>query len=90
VPGIDRIIAAQKSACRESGCAFWDTRERMGGLGSMRDWVQAGFAQRDYIHFTPAGYRRLATMLFGDMMRQYELFRKIRVEISDPVPSHPQ
>jgi lysophospholipase L1-like esterase len=90
LPGIDRIITAQKSACRESGCAFWDTRERMGGLGSMRDWVQAGLAQHDYIHFTPAGYRRLATMLFGDMMRQYDLFRKIRIEISDPVPSHPR
>jgi lysophospholipase L1-like esterase len=90
VPGIDRIIAAQKSACRESGCGFWDTRERMGGLGSMRDWVQAGFAQHDYIHFTPAGYRRLATMLFEDMMQQYELFKKVRTEISDPIPSHPR
>ncbi len=84
VPGIDRIIAAQKSACRESGCGFWDTRERMGGLGSMREWVQAGLAQRDYIHFTPAGYRHLATMLFADMMQQYELFMKVRMELSDP------
>jgi lysophospholipase L1-like esterase len=88
--GIDRIITAQKNACRESGYGFWDTRERMGVLGSMRDWVQAGLAQRDYVHFTPAGYHRLATMLFEDMMRQYELFRKIRIEISDAVPSHPR
>jgi hypothetical protein len=86
LPGIDRIIAAQKSACRETGYGFWDTRERMGGLGSMRDWVQAGLAQHDYIHFTPAGYHRLATMLFADMMREYDLFRKIRAEISDPSP----
>jgi len=89
-PGIDHIITAQKSVCRESGCGFWDTREHMGGVGSMRDWVQAGLAQGDYVHFTPAGYRRLATLLFEDMMRQYELFRKIRIEISDPVPSHPR
>jgi lysophospholipase L1-like esterase len=83
LPGIDRIIAAQKSACRENGCGFWDTRERMGGLGSMPDWVQAGLAQHDHIHFTPAGYRRLAAMLFADMMRQYELFKEVRLEISD-------
>jgi lysophospholipase L1-like esterase len=89
LPGIDRIITAQKNACRENGCGFWDTRERMGGVGSMRDWVQAGLAQHDYIHFTPAGYHRLATMLFGDMMRQYELFKKVRTEIADSVPSHP-
>jgi lysophospholipase L1-like esterase len=84
LPGIDRIIAAQKGACQENGCSFWDTRERMGVLGSMPDWVQAGLAQRDHIHLTPAGYRRLAAMLFADMMRQYELFKEVRSEISDP------
>jgi lysophospholipase L1-like esterase len=81
VAGVDRIIAAQKGACRENSCAFWDTRERMGGMGSMRDWVQAGLAQPDHIHFTPAGYRRLAAMLFADIMGQYELFKEIRSEI---------
>jgi lysophospholipase L1-like esterase len=81
-PGVDRIIVAQKAACREIGCGFWDTRERMGGPGSMRDWVQTGLAQRDYIHFTPAGYRRLAAMLFADLMRDYELFQKVRLEIA--------
>jgi lysophospholipase L1-like esterase len=85
LPGMDSIIAAQKGACRENGCGFWDTRERMGGTGSMRAWVRAGLAQPDCIHFTPAGYRRLATMLFADFMGQYELFKEIRLEISDSV-----
>ena len=39
------MIAAQQAACRENACAFWDTRARMGGKGSMRDWVTAGLAQ---------------------------------------------
>jgi lysophospholipase L1-like esterase len=81
-PGVDRIIGAQESACREFGCAFWDTRERMGGTGSMREWVQSGLAQRDYIHLTPTGYRRLGTMLFTDIMRRYELFKEVRSELS--------
>ncbi len=81
-PGLDHIIAAQKAACREIGCAFWDTRERMGGPGSMREWVQAGLAQRDYVHFTPGGYERLGTMLFADLMRDYDMFKGIRREIS--------
>jgi lysophospholipase L1-like esterase len=80
--GLDRIIGAQKAACREIGCAFWDTRGRMGGPGSMREWVQAGLAQRDYVHFTPTGYRRLGTMLFEDLMRDYDLFMRVRQEIS--------
>ena len=37
--GIDWVVAAQQQACRENACAFWDTRERMGGKGSMRQWV---------------------------------------------------
>jgi lysophospholipase L1-like esterase len=86
---VDAVTAAQQSACRENACAFWDTRERMGGVGSMRDWVFAGLAQADYIHFTFEGYRRLAAVLFGDIMKQYETFQKIRMELSEPV-SHGQ
>ncbi len=77
-PGVDGIIAAQKAACRENACAFWDARERMGGKGSMRDWVYAGLAQGDYVHFTAAGYRRLAAVLYADLMRQYELYGDTR------------
>ncbi len=80
-PGLDHIISAQKAACHELGCAFWDTRERMGGPGSMREWVQAGLAQRDYVHFTPSGYERLGRMLFADLMRDYDIFTRIRQEI---------
>ena len=87
--GLDGIIEAQQTACRENGCAFWDTRQRMGGTGSMRDWVHAGLAQGDYIHFTPAGYRRLATALFLEMMRLYGQFIQIRAEISDSVSDGP-
>lgn len=82
VEGIDRIIAAQRQACRENACAYWDTRQRMGGPGSMREWVYAGLAQPDYVHFTSAGYRRLAAILFEDLMQQYDAYKQAR-----PVPS---
>jgi lysophospholipase L1-like esterase len=86
VPGIDRIIAAQRSACRESGCAFWDTRQRMGGEGAMRDWMTAGLAQPDHVHFTAAGYHRLGEALFQDLIGQYETYKKVRLETADRVP----
>jgi hypothetical protein len=72
------IIAAQREACRENGAAFWDTRTRMGGQGSMRQWVTAGLAQRDYVHFLGQGYRLLGNTLFKDMMRNYDDFVKAR------------
>jgi lysophospholipase L1-like esterase len=80
VPGIDRIIAAEKNACRDAGCAFWDTRERMGGAGAMKDWFNAGLAQADHVHFTDAGYHRLADVLFADLMQQYNTYKKTRIE----------
>jgi len=84
-PGIDWVIAAQQAACRENACAFWDTRARMGGKGAMRDWVYAGLAQGDYVHFTSAGYRRLAGVLFADIMQQYDTYKKTRQELGGPV-----
>ena len=40
-------------------------------------------AQPDYVHFTAAGYRRLAEVLYQDIMRQYQGYRTTRQEITD-------
>src|SRR5580658_332560 len=37
--GTDHIVRAQHAVCRTHGCAYWDQRERMGGLGAMQQWV---------------------------------------------------
>jgi lysophospholipase L1-like esterase len=87
--GGDRVIAAEQAACRENACTFWDARQRMGGKGSMRDWVYAGLAQADYVHFTASGYQRLAQVLYADLMSQYETYRKTRQEITDQIPYGP-
>jgi lysophospholipase L1-like esterase len=80
VPGIDWVIEAQRAACRENGCAFCDLRRRTGGKGAIRDWFTAGLAQADRVHFTAAGYQRLASALFDDLMAQYEIYKKARLE----------
>ena len=90
VPGIDDIIAQQQSVCRELGCAYWDTRERMGGAGAMRDWQLAGLAQGDRVHFTADGYRRLSNVLFADLMQRFEAYKKVRPEASSQIEhDHP-
>jgi hypothetical protein len=81
VDGIDKIVDAQQAACREHGAAFWDTRGRMGGKGAMRDWVYAGLAQADFVHFTSAGYHRLAAVLYADVMQEFEAYQKTRTEV---------
>jgi lysophospholipase L1-like esterase len=83
VDAIDKITEAQRAACKEHGCAVWDMRTRMGGKGSMRDWVYAGLGQKDFVHFTSAGYHRLANVMFQDLMQQFEEYQKTRTEIRD-------
>ncbi len=70
--GVDRIVAAQRSVCRQMHCAYWDQRSRMGGFGSMRDWVSISWAQPDHTHFTGEGYTELASALFSDIVQQYD------------------
>ena len=73
---IDRIVDAQRTVCRTTdACAFWDWRERMGGPGSMQDWVYAGWAQADRTHFTGDGYRALADALLADLMTGFQSYK---------------
>ena len=44
-------------------------------------WVQAGMAQGDHVHFTGPGYHMLGDAVFRDLMSQYDLFLKARAEI---------
>lgn len=80
-PGLDDVIRAQERACVENSCAFWNTMDRMGGRGSMPRWVGGGLAQPDHVHFTPAGYRKLAQTLFDDLLVEYERFLVVRQSI---------
>jgi lysophospholipase L1-like esterase len=79
---LDRIVTAQREAALAAGCAFWDMRDKMGGPGAMRQWVLAGLAQYDHVHFTGSGYRRLGYVLFRDLMYNYEKYTKAREELA--------
>jgi lysophospholipase L1-like esterase len=77
VQGIDKIITAQRLACAQNGAAYWSAKERMGGSTSIRDWMTAGLAQPDFVHFTAPGYDKLAEVLFGDIMRLYDQYLRV-------------
>ncbi len=81
VPKLDMIAEAQREVALETGCAFWDLRERMGGNGAMKRWVYAGYAQGDFVHLTGAGYRLVGETLYRDLMAHYEEFRRIRRQV---------
>jgi lysophospholipase L1-like esterase len=74
--GTDHIIQAQRAVCRTHGCAYWDQRKRMGGLGAMQEWVYAGWAQPDHTHFTGEGYRELADALLADLVTGFRAYKE--------------
>lgn len=78
-PHMEEVIRVEKEVAREANCAFWDWRERMGGPGSKKLWVQAGLSQGDYVHLTTAGYQMLGNTLFSDLMDEYQRFLAVRV-----------
>ena len=75
---VDMIVEAEREAAVAQGCAFWDQRAKMGGKGSMREWVLAGMAQSDYVHLTAPGYHMIGDAMFRDLMSEYDLFVKAR------------
>ncbi|HYK16862.1 MAG TPA: hypothetical protein VEV37_02520, partial [Bryobacteraceae bacterium] len=82
-PHLDEVIEIQRQVALDSGCAFWDWRARMGGPGSVHQWVQAGLGQADHTHLTSAGYRMVGDMLFSEIMNQYDRFQAAMANRTD-------
>lgn len=65
-----------KKVVLESGCAFFDFYDCMGGKNSMETWVEQKLAASDYIHFSPQGARKMATLLYASLIKEYNLYLK--------------
>jgi lysophospholipase L1-like esterase len=79
--GVDRILAAQREAADAEGCAFWNLRMAMGGKGSMKQWVQAGLAQGDFVHLTGTGYHLWGDSLAQLLLQNYSVYQTVRRRI---------
>jgi len=66
LPTIPLIVTAQRRAAFDSGCAFYDTWQAMGGEDAMRRWYKARprLAMGDFRHATPAGYEIIGNMFY--------------------------
>jgi lysophospholipase L1-like esterase len=64
---LSEVIDVQREIAHRENVAFWDWRLHMGGPDIIKRWVQAGWAQQDYIHMTAEGYRMLGRMVFDSI-----------------------
>ena len=77
MPGVKRLIRYQQALAAETGVAFWNMFEAMGGEGSMVEMVnhKPQMANYDYTHINFRGGKHIAGLLFETLMygkEQYE------------------
>jgi lysophospholipase L1-like esterase len=75
-PMLESVRDEIKKAVLESGCAFFDLYDCMGGKNSMAAWVEQNLAASDYTHFSPQGARKMATMLYAALINEYNAYLK--------------
>jgi lysophospholipase L1-like esterase len=75
-PQLENVRNAIRLAAFQTNCAFFDMYDCMGGKNSMVSWVDQGIAATDYIHFSPAGARKIAVLLYSALMNDYNNFIK--------------
>lgn len=84
-PYLESLKDGMKQAALEEGCGFWDMFEVMGGKNSMISWVtnDPPYAGPDYTHFTPAGARKVAELLYKALDEEYEAWKTARQKSLD-------
>jgi lysophospholipase L1-like esterase len=75
-PMLESLRNSIKQAAFDSNCAFFDMYDCMGGKNSMSSWVEQKLAAADYIHFSPQGARKIATLLYSALIKDYNSFLK--------------
>ncbi|MCA9577766.1 MAG: hypothetical protein KC668_20165, partial [Myxococcales bacterium] len=91
MPMVPRIVAAQRRAAFDLGCAFYDTWEAMGGSGAMQRWSRArpSLAFTDYRHATPEGYRVIADLYYKALLAGFADYLASRPADAPPAAGAP-
>ncbi|MCX8081577.1 MAG: hypothetical protein N3F09_10115 [Bacteroidia bacterium] len=76
-PLLELLRDELKKAVLDAGMAYFDLYDCMGGKNSMQVWVKEGLAADDYIHFSPSGARKIATLLHTAIMNEYQKWNKL-------------
>ncbi len=71
---LPRLIAVQRQVAAETGCAFFNTFEAMGGEGTMARWYSSTprLVSADYMHPMPAGAAKVGTLFEQALISAYE------------------
>ena len=81
-PAIPILVEVQRKIAEQTGVAFWNLYENMGGYNSMLSWVDSTvpLANKDYAHLNFKGGKKVADMLFKHLMQEYENHDKAKIQ----------
>jgi lysophospholipase L1-like esterase len=76
-----RLVAGQHAVAVETGCAYFNTFQAMGGAGTMGRWYQAEprLVGADLIHPMPAGARIVGNLFYKALMNGYHRYKLRRL-----------
>ena len=90
-PALMRLVAKEASVAKDTGLAFFNTFEAMGGEGTMSRWYAAEprIVGADYIHPLAAGGKIVGGLLFHGLQTGFQEYKLRRLSGSVPsaVPS---
>ncbi len=71
------LISAQEKYARNTGSAFLDLFQLMGGEGSMIKWASETppLASADYTHFSAKGAKKIGNLIFEKLDQEYERWK---------------
>ncbi|MCX7728293.1 MAG: hypothetical protein N2203_02370 [Bacteroidia bacterium] len=76
-PYLETMIHYLKKTVLNNGYAFFDMYKAMGGKNSMPVWVEENLAAKDYLHFSPAGARKMASLIYYSILQDLKELKTI-------------
>ena len=77
IPAMPRLVSTESKIAADTGVAFFNTFEAMGGTGTMARWYtsEPRLVGSDYIHPMPAGARIVGELLFSALREGFNQFK---------------
>lgn len=85
MPAVKGLIRSQQMLAAETGVAFWNLYNAMGGEGSMVEMVNSkpAMANYDYTHINFRGGKHIAGLLFDAIIYGKEQYEKRKMYESE-------
>jgi len=89
---LPRLVEIQRQIAAETGCAFFNTFQAMGGEGTMARWYasQPRLVSADFMHPLPAGAKKVGVLLDQALESGFRQFKARQERLAEQPPAKGQ